>query len=69
LLATGAVFAAGSAVGLTLVEVLTTPDRERATVDPTTDQFNSIVGFVAAAAASVGAVAMVTGAGLAISDP
>jgi hypothetical protein len=67
LLAIGTAVAAGSTVAYTLVEALTTPDRDTGTVSATQETLSSIGGFASVAAVSVSAVVIVIGAGLAIS--
>ncbi len=67
MVAAGAVVAAGSTVAYTLVEALTTPDRDTAEISPEQETLASIGGFTSLAAVSVSAVVIVIGAGLAIS--
>jgi hypothetical protein len=67
LLAAGAGLATGSVVGLTLLESVTTPDREKQPVTASQETLRSVGGFTSAAIAGVSVVAMVVGGGLAIS--
>jgi hypothetical protein len=67
LLAAGAGLATGSVVGFTLLESLTTPDRENQPVSSSQETLRSVGGFTSAAIAGVSVVALVVGGGLAIS--
>lgn len=67
LMAAGAGLATGSVVVLTLIEALTTPDRERQAVSSAQETLVSVGGAASAAIAGLSAVAIVVGGGLAIS--
>ncbi len=67
LLAAGAGLATTSVVSLTLLESLTTPDRQNQPVSAAQETLRSVGGFASATAAGVSVVAMVVGGGLALS--
>ena len=67
LIAAGAGLATSSVVALTLLESVTTPDRENQPVSASQETLRSVGGFASATAAGVSVVAMVVGGGLVIS--
>ena len=64
----GASVAAASTVAFTLIEGVTTPDRESNPISASAETFTQAAGFTTVALASVSAVAVVVGAALILID-